>query len=484
MDAPNSTANTVAGADPLAGLTTEELRAANAAIAKAATTPRDALPASLAGGPPAARIGKSVMSSEPFSFTRMLGLVAGQLGAEAAKTEFQVMKAVRQTAYETKAMPTEFGSGVFYPSDLESLADDFVRSPAVVEMQEHLAVRKSQGVDLDEIRYYAKNGGSAIRKAAMSYLNDNVGGALVAPPEMGELIPLMRNKSAINRAGATQQALPPQGTWVAPRVVSATTGYARPENTAGTESNPNFGKVSMEAKKLMVLVRVPNELFRFATASTDAMLRQDMATTLALDYDYQCLYGPGNGQTKGIANYTGTNEVIDYAASTPAPKGLGANGNTLRPEDGFNMSAMVLDRNFEEESFKWIMRPVLKGNILGYRGDAVAVGDANAGFVQSLMRAFADGVAANSWCGFGVVTSAQIRNTVTKGTSTTCTELFGGVWQHFIQGLYGAAEFFTANQGDTMVAADQTVIRATLLADAVPRYPGAFIQYKQLLQRG
>ncbi len=44
-------------------------------------------------------------------------------------------------------------------------------------------------------------------------------------------------------------------------------------------------------------------------------------------------------------------------------------------------------------------------------------------------------------------------------------------------------EFFVANQGDTMVAADQTLVRATLLGDAALKQPGAFGYYKALLRR-
>lgn len=434
--------------------------------------------------PPAVRKGESALTGRRFSFTRAMGLATGHLTGDECKVEAEVMKSFRKGLRDSGGMHNDFsGNGFFYPVAKSFLSDATNDHESTQAAYKALAEAASQEPDLDEVKWYAKNGGAAVRKSAMSYLQDSIGGALVAPPEMGELIPIFRNKSACNRAGATQVPLPAQGKWVAPRVTGVTTGYQVPENTAGTESNPTFGQVSMEAKKIMCLARIPNELFRYATTMTDAMLRNDMATTLALDYDYNCLYGPGNGRIKGLINYTGTGELYDYAAATPAPKGLATNGNQLRPEDGYNMAGVILDRNFEDASFKWVMRPILWNSISAFRADAVTAADQAGLFVQAVTRAVEAGTG-KKWCGYEVVTSSQVRNNQVKaGSGATLTEAFGGCWDQMLQGLYGAMEFFVANQGDTMVAADQTLVRATLLGDSALKQPGAFGYYKQLLTR-
>lgn len=433
---------------------------------------------------PAVRKGESALTGRRFSFTRAMGLTTGFLRPEECKVEAEVVKSFRNGLRETGGMHSEFsGNGFMYPVSKSFLKDETNEHDSTKFAYQALKESMQQEPDLDEAAYYARNGGPSIRKSAMSYLQDSIGGALVAPPEMGELIPIMRNKSACNRAGATQTPLPPQGKWVAPRVTGVTTGYQLPENTSGTESNPTFGQVSMEAKKIMCLARIPNELFRYATAMTDAMLRNDMATTLALDYDYQGIYGPGNGRIKGLINYSGTGELYDYAAATPTPKGVATNGNQLRPEDGYNMAGAILDRNFEDSTFRYVMRPILWNSISAFRADAVTAGDQASLFVQALTRAVNAGTGKN-WCGYDVITSSQIRNNQTKGSSgATLTEVIGGCWEQMLQGLYGAVEFFVANQGDTMVAADQTLVRATLLGDVAFKQPGAFAYYKLLLTR-
>ena len=119
--------------------------------------------------------------------------------------------------------------------------------------------------------------------------------------------------------------------------------------------------------------------FPSASVAADALIRNDMAKTIALGVDHAGLYGAGNAQPKGLTLYTGSNEVVQYKDVTPAPKGIGANGNTLRPEDGYRMIGLIEDRNFEFEG--WIFRPTMANNVQGYRADAAAPADAAGAFV-------------------------------------------------------------------------------------------------------
>lgn len=430
---------------------------------------------------PAVRKGADPLSSQPFRLTRLFGAMTGALSADEAKNEIRLVKALRKGLEETGGLIKDAGAGsVMLPVRKSFLKDESANHPAMTELLQ--AVDGSE-TDRDEVRWLARHGETgAVRKAAMSYLTGTTGGDLVAPAEFGEIIPLMRNKSAVDRAGARQIALPPQGKWVAPRITGPSTGYWITENAAITESNPTTGSVEMQAKKLAVLIRVPNELFKFASAASDALFREDIAKTLALGYDYACLYGQGGGgQPKGLVQYTGTNELIDYATTSPTPAGVAANGNTLRPEDGFRMAGRVEDRNFELDAFRWVMRPTLKAGVMSRRGDAVTTGDAAGVFVQSLTRLLGDSVGEN-WCGYPVVATSQIKNNYTKGGSgATLTEAFGGVWSEALQGLYGAVEFATNNMGEQTFIADQTLIRGILHCDFTLRFPGAFIRYKELL---
>ena len=441
---------------------------------------------------PAVRKGEDAFSSRPFSMLRMLGVAAKKIKPEAAKIELDLISDFHKALEETGSMPeTDTTESILYPGSRPCLpyAAAYHKATTALLAASGAAFAKS---DPDEMEWIGDQIGGRFRKSyepaflktAMSYLTDLTGGALVAPPEMGELIPLMRNQSAVDRAGARMVPLPPQGKWVAPRIASASTGYWIGENTAISESNPTTGQVEMMAKKLGVLIRIPNELFKYASVSADAMLREDMAKTLALGYDFACLYGTSGAQPKGLLYFSGSDEVIDYATTSPTPGGVATDGNTVRPEDGYKMAAQVEDRNFDiENGFKWIMRPRLWGTVASFRSSsgAVTTADQLGLFVQDLTRALGAGAPAN-WCGYPVVRSSQVRNTLTKGSGTGLSEVWGGVWREFLQGMYGAVEFATATQGDTMFAQDQTLVRGILHCDSVPRYPGAFTRYKEVLQ--
>ena len=119
------------------------------------------------------------------------------------------------------------------------------------------------------------------------------------------------------------------------------------------------------------------------------------------------------------------------------------------------------------------------GAIAGRRADAVTAGDNSGVFVQSLTRILGDAIG-KEWCGHEVVQSSQVRNTETKGGGTGLTDLWGGVWNELLMGLYGAIEFVSNPMGDTAFLQDQTLIRGILHCDSVPRYSGAFSVYQYL----
>lgn len=438
------------------------------------------------GNAPAVRKGEDSLSSRPFNMLRLFGVLGGQIDRDHAKVELELVGNFKKALSDTRNLVQGGGAGSTYLLGATSfLSDEAAYHPATQALREG-AAQFAKSVDPDEMTWTARQLDKALmekgyaaqyQKTAMSYLTDTIGGALVPPAEFGELIPLLRNQSALDRAGARSVPLPPQGKWVAPRITGPTTGYWIGENTTIAESNPTTGQVEMMAKKLGVLVRLPNELFKYANASTDAMIRQDVSKTLALGFDYAGLYGSSGAQPKGLKNYDSTNEVAVYTAT-----GAGTNGDTLFPEDGYKMSAAIEDRNFDLQGWKWIMRPKMWGKIASFRSSsgAVTTADSLGLFVQDLTRKLGDGAPAQ-WTGYPVVRSAQITNTLTKGTGTGLTEVWGGVWNEYLMGMYGAVEFASATQGDTAFAADQTLIRGILHCDSVPRYPGAFTYCPNLL---
>ena len=367
---------------------------------------------------------------------------------------------------ETVLMP--FGTE-FLPRDLQASEP--------VRLFKSMWAAGVAGADPDEADWLA---GRVLRKD-LSYLQFTAGATLVAPAVQGELIELVRPKECLMAAGATSVPLPPNGRIAYPVQTGPSTMYWTGENTSITASDITTAQLFLQAKKGSVFQILPNELIKYAAPAADALVRNDSAKTIALGVDFAGLYGTGGAtQPKGLVNYTGTNEVIDYAAVTPAPKGVATNGNTLRPEDSYRMVGLVEDRNFEFGG--WIMRPTMANNMLGYRADAVSANDAAGGFVQGLMRAVSDRLPSDNWGGYRVTKSAIVRNNQVKAASgATLTEVFGGQWEHLLVGMYGAVEMAASNQAGNSFQQDQTYVRTQVFCDIAPRYPSAFAYYKQIL---
>jgi HK97 family phage major capsid protein len=432
---------------------------------------------------PWATTGPVLKDSQGFSVLKAVGACRGFIPRDQAKAELDACDKFEKALKDTHTEPNNREPGsIMLPFAMDHLPDQTREHDGAVLMKSmwHAGLG---GFDPDEALWLARRlQQNTVQKTAMSYLSDTIGGTLVPPPVQGELIELVRPRECLMAAGAMSVPIPANGRITWPRQTGPTTFYWVGENTAVTESNPTTGQVAMQARKGGVLTRVPNELFRFASVAADALIRTDMAKSIALGIDYAGLYGTGSApQPKGLTLYTGTNEVIDYAGTTPAPSGIGANGNTLKPEDGYFMVGLVEDRNFEFKG--WIMRPTLAQNITGFRADAAAPADKAGQFVHGMMRALSDKLPGDNFCGYKVTKSAVVKNTQAKGSATNLTDVFGGQWEHLMVGTYGAVEVASSVHGDSTFPQDQTLIRSLVFTDIVPRYEGAFVWFKQVLQR-
>jgi HK97 family phage major capsid protein len=417
---------------------------------------------------------KHLSKSDGFLLTRMIAAQQNFDGVDASN-EIEGCKLFKKALAETGMLPAVMENRSFMvPISMDLL-------PEATMNHEDARVMKSMwdagaaNQDPEETAWLARR----IRKSQSAYI-DNIGGTLVAPPVQGELIELMRPKQALINAGCTTVPLPPQGKISYPRQTSPSTMYWIGENTSITESAVGTGQISLQAKKGGVFLTVPNELLKYASVAADALIRKDAAQTLALGFDNAALYGIGGANVpRGLDKYTGTNQLIAYEGLTPAPKGIGNNGNTLRPEDAYRMIGLIEARNFDFKG--WVTTPGLANNINGYRADAATPGDAAGQFVTAITRAITDKMPGTNFGGYPVSKSNVVTSSQTKGSGTGLTQIWGGAWEHLLLGMYGAVEFATSNQAGSTFQNDQTAVRALIHCDSVPRYEGAFCLYQYLI---
>ena len=426
---------------------------------------------------PAVRTGEDPLTSRGFQFQRAIGLRAGLLDADMCKVEIGMHQKLRDKILAAGFTPAQdqviqnSGGTMFAP-----LGSDFLGGDGIDDQFRHeiksMTIAGVDNRDPEELSWLHKKSyqqTEAWRQGKgnpQSWLDETLGGTLVPYPEMGELIQLLRNRDALINAGARVVPLPPSGRLKFPRQTVPTTGYFIGENASITTSQFQTGTLILSAKKCAALVTMPNELIRFASPASEALLRADMTKTLSLTFDYNLLQGAGSDNVPlGLINTPGT--------ATVTPTTVAGNGNTISPQDLYQFLYQVEANNAEFQT--WILRPELFYTIVAaraavYNGSGLAVAGQ---FIYDQFRSLGTGFE-KIILGYKAVTTPQVSQTRTKGNASNLTYIVGGQFDDYIMAMFGTIEFAQAFQGDTMFAQDQTVVRAILTGDGAPRHPGAF----------
>lgn len=430
-------------------------------------------------GVPWARSGEDSMSSRGFSFMKMLGVLTGAISAEHAKIEIDIHDRLHKCYASNMGKEgynyTGRGAKFLAPLATSYMHEDLVPRDFRREMK-GLVNHGVEGADLDHMKHIrtAQYKALGFGQKDMSWLAETRGGALVAPPEMGELIELLRNKEALVNAGARTVPLPPQGRMKYPRQTTASNTYWVGENMPITQSDIGTGEVTLQAKKLAVLIKAPDELIRFASPAAEAIMRDDMTKSLALGLDLAGLEGLG-GDTRplGVIYQPGIQTIN---SSSP-----GADGDGLVGKDIYRMIAATEEGNSEFEG--WIMRPKTLYRYYQLRADAVGQGDQQGVWLFNLIREAGDGVQPMLG-GYPVTKSTQVSQSQTKGSSTNLTYILGGMWSDMLIGMFGAIEFAATTQSDGAFINDQTWVRGILSADVALRHGVSFVYMPNLSVNG
>jgi HK97 family phage major capsid protein len=440
-------------------------------MVKAMPAPGAPAPASVFGGRNV-RTGENPLASRGFSFMKMLGVITGACAPDQAKVEIDIHNRMHQTLANHDGYTYQGGHFPGQKAFLAPLATSYLHEQYVDrnfrnEMRQ-LVNAGMEGADYDEMNWIRRKqlGAQGYGQKTLSWLNEYLGGALVAPPEMGELIELLRNKEALVNAGARTVPLPPQGRLKYPRQTASSLTYWVGENSPITASDVGVGEITLQAKKLAVLIKAPNELIRFASPAAEALMRDDMTKSLALGLDLAGLEGQGgDNRPRGIINMP---NIYNLSSSSQT-----ANGDRIVGNDIYRFFTAVEEANAEFEGF--IMRPKTMYKYYQLRSDAVAQGDAQGPFLFSLIREAGEGMAKPMLGGYPVTKSTQVSQSRAKGSASNLTYIVGGMWSDLLIGMFGAIEFSATTMGDTSFVNDQTWVKGILSADIQARHEAAFV---------
>ena len=154
-------------------------------------------------------------------------------------------------------------------------------------------------------------------KRDLNVTTATAGGNVVATDLMADaFIDLLRNKSVVQRAGATvMNGL--VGNIAIPKQTGAATAYWVAESGAPTESQQTIGQVSMTPKTVGAFTDFSRRLILQSSIDVENMVRNDLAQVIALAIDSAALYGSAaSNQPRGLKNQVGIN-TKDFVAATP-----------------------------------------------------------------------------------------------------------------------------------------------------------------------
>lgn len=166
-----------------------------------------------------------------------------------------------------------------------------------------LAVADKKADPRDE---YVRTSRDAI-KNAMSSTDPAAGGFLIPEEFRTELLrvaletAIVRPRARVIPMGSLRAAIPMiDSTTNSGSVYGGVVAYWTEEAAALTQSQPSFGRVLLEAKKLTAYTEVPNELREDSAITVDALLSEIFPQAIAFFEDTAFLTGSGAGEPLGV----------------------------------------------------------------------------------------------------------------------------------------------------------------------------------------
>ena len=251
----------------------------------------------------------------------------------------------------------------------------------------------------------------------------------------GSFIELLRNRLALNTLGVTMLT-GLNGPVAIPRQTGAPTAYWVAEKGAPSESNPTVDQVNLTPKTLGAYTEFSRRLVLQSSIDVEQMVRNELATVIALEIDRAALYGLGNtNQPLGLKLITGIN-TEDFGAAAPTYAEL------------VSMETKVAADNADIGAMSYVTNSTVYG---GFKTTEKATGTAQ--FVLE------PGGTVN---GYNVVRSNQVAS----------GDVFFGVWSQMLMGMWGALDL----QVNPYALDTSGGVRVTALQDVdiAVRHPEAF----------
>ena len=152
-------------------------------------------------------------------------------------------------------------------------------------------------------------GDEKVAKALASGVG-SAGGFLVPEEFSTDIIELLRPASVVRSLSPTIVPMT-RGNLTMPKLAGGSSATYIGENTNIGKTEPTFGQLVLNAKKLAALVPISNDLIRYSSPQADLVVRDDLVAAMALRSDLAFIRGDGAGNNpKGLRNWAPAGNVI------------------------------------------------------------------------------------------------------------------------------------------------------------------------------
>lgn len=134
----------------------------------------------------------------------------------------------------------------------------------------------------------------------------------------GDFIDVLRNASSVMQAGARMLSGLSGDVKIPKKLTAAAASWISTEGGDTSSSEMTVGSVSMVPRTLGAFTDATRQLLIQSSLDVEALMRDDLATALALAIDKAALEGTGSsGQPTGILSTSGVNKPTAFAAAIP-----------------------------------------------------------------------------------------------------------------------------------------------------------------------
>jgi HK97 family phage major capsid protein len=249
-------------------------------------------------------------------------------------------------------------------------------------------------------------------------------GGVTVPTSVGPLIDLLYAKMVLRSLGA-QFLTGLAGNVVLPKLTAGSAGGHKAENAAADESSPTFGSVSLNPNRFSTFVEISKQLILQSNESVEGIVRNDLATALALGMESGALVGTGaNNQPTGLLHFSGgvfasgiTEVVGDTDGAAPSWANIVA------------LETAVATLNADIGSLSYLTNPKVRGKMKATpkvaSTDSIMLWENNSSPVN----------------GYRAEVTTQVPSTLDKGSSTgVCSAMVFGNWSDLVVAMWGGLD--------------------------------------------